>query len=116
MVNFYFLVLFILATYRITHVIVFDTIGQIVRKPFIEEKIMEEEGKLEKYSRLRYETGIGKWLGQLFSCYWCVGVWVSFVLYVLYYFFPLFGFGVLCVFAVAGGAALVETLSLRWMD
>ena len=115
MTSFYLLVLFILATYRVTRVIVFDTIGQIIRAPFIEEKYVLEEGEMQKYTRLKYENGFGKWLGTLLSCYWCVGVWVSFGFYLLYFFFPMFGFGVICVFAVAGGAALIETINLRLM-
>ena len=116
MTSFYLLVLFVLATYRITHVIVFDTIGQIIRKPFIEEKMVEENGKVEKYTRLKYARGIRHWIVQLLSCYWCVGVWISFGLYLLYACFPLFGFAFVCVFAVAGGASILETLNLRWME
>lgn len=116
MTSFYLLILFILATYRMTHIIVFDTIGQIVRKPFIEEKMVEENDQLKKYIRLKYQKGIKHWIGQLLSCYWCVGVWISFGLYLLYAILPSFGFVVLCVFAVAGGAAILETLNLRWME
>ena len=115
MTNFYLLVLFILATYRLTRIVVFDTIGRIIRAPFIEEKYVEEDGEIQKYTRLRFETGLGKWIGTLLSCYWCVGVWISFGLYMLLYFFPVFGFAVLCIFAVAGGAALLETINLKIM-
>ena len=103
MTNFYLLVLFILATYRLTRIVVFDTIGRIIRAPFIEEKYVEEDGEIQKYTRLRFETGLGKWIGTLLS------------LYMLFYFFPVFGVAVLCIFAVAGGAALLETINLKIM-
>ena len=47
MTNFYLLVLFILATYRLTRIVVFDTIGRIIRAPFIEEKYVEEDGEIQ---------------------------------------------------------------------
>ena len=66
-----------LAVFRLTRLIVFDKIMEPFRRPFfteIEEK--DEQGKVEIYL-IPKEKGIRSWIGELLSCYWCTGFWVS---------------------------------------
>jgi hypothetical protein len=82
------LALLIIASYRLTHLIVFDSIMEpvrdsLVRVPFI---------------------------GQVVTCYWCCGIWVSAALVAAHLLWPAVTFWVVLILAVAGGQAILETL------
>lgn len=99
-----------LASFRITRLIVFDTITTFLRKPFHE--IVEEEnedGVVEKYLHIK-GSGIKFWIGELLSCYWCVGVWISIILYSFLQVFPAFVGSIIIIFAIAAMASIVETV------
>lgn len=85
------LVLLVAASFRLTHLIVFDSIMEPVR------------GLLERVP----------FVGEVVTCYWCSGVWVSAALVGAHLLWPAFTFPVLVIFAVAGGQALLETLIRR---
>lgn len=84
--------LLVLASYRLTHVLVFDKIAEPIRDCF---------------------PGKG-WLAYLVRCYWCAGVWVSLALVAVRFLWPRGGRWVVLVFAVAGGQAGLETLMRGW--
>lgn len=71
------LIVLALASFRITRVFVFDTIISGTRNKFHSFLVnrAQKEGRL----RLLWEK-----LYDLTSCTWCLGFWVSFVLYWLY--------------------------------
>ncbi|RFU69231.1 DUF1360 domain-containing protein [Peribacillus saganii] len=93
-----------------TRLIVFDTITEFIRAPFFEdEQEINEQGQTEIYI-VPKKSGITGFIGQLLSCYWCTGVWVSMIFYGLYLYFPGISGPVLVVLAVAGLAALLETV------
>jgi hypothetical protein len=54
----YFLILGVFGVWRVTHL------------------LSQEAGPLEIFSKLRRLAGEGFW-GQLFSCFYCMSVWVS---------------------------------------
>lgn len=85
------LALLVLASFRLTHLIVFDSIMEPVRQRLV---------------RVRYAA-------ELISCYWCCGVWVSGALVAGYLLWPSGARIVLAVLAVAGGQALLESLVQR---
>jgi hypothetical protein len=85
------LVLLMLASFRLTHLLVFDSIAAPLRAPLEARPF---------------------W-GDLISCYWCTGFWVSIGLVAGYTIWPAFFYPLVLVLAVAGGAALLETLSQR---
>jgi hypothetical protein len=90
-VHWFNLVLLVLASYRLTHLVVFDSITEPIRNrlapvPFV---------------------------GELVSCYWCAGVWVSAALLAGQHWFPAPTRVVVLIMAIAGGQALVETLSRK---
>ncbi|WP_096199080.1 DUF1360 domain-containing protein [Bacillus sp. FJAT-45350] len=110
------LIIIILACFRLTRLLVFDTITEFLRKPF--HQLIEEEqpdGSVETFLQIK-GTGLRKWLGELLSCYWCTGIWCSIFLcggYFLYfsYFMP-----AMVILAVAGAAAIIESIVLKIVD
>jgi hypothetical protein len=99
-----------LAAFRLTRLIVFDKIMEPFRRPFfteIEEK--DESGKVEIYM-IPKEKGIQSWIGELLSCYWCTGVWVSLFLTILYMTHSMVGDIFIFLFAVAAIGSLIEVV------
>lgn len=103
-------VLLFLASFRMTRLIVFDTITAFIRAPFhsvVEEQL--EDGTTMEYIQVK-GVGIRKFMGELLSCYWCTGIWCSALIYGGYTLFPYVARPVIVIFAIAGCAALVEAL------
>lgn len=85
------LLILILASFRLTHLIVFDSIMEPVRS------------RLENLP----------FIGPLISCYWCCGIWVSAALLLFSMVWPGPSFPVMLILAIAGGQALLESLVQR---
>ncbi|AOH53944.1 sporulation protein [Peribacillus muralis] len=105
-----------LASFRLTRLIVFDKITEPLRRPFfkeIEEK--NEEGEVEIYLMPK-EKGLLGWGGQLLSCFWCVGVWVSIFLVFLHVQQWFVGDAVVLILAVAAVGAIIEVIISKIMD
>ncbi|MFV1457910.1 DUF1360 domain-containing protein, partial [Bacillus mycoides] len=67
---------------------VYDKITAFLRRPFIDElEITEPDGSVSTFTKVK-GNGLRKWIGELLSCYWCTGVWVSAFLLVLYNWIP----------------------------
>ena len=99
-----------LAVFRLTRLIVFDKIMEPFRRPFfseIEEK--DELGKVEIYL-IPKEKGIRNWIGELLSCYWCTGFWVSVGLTFLYMTHSVVGEMIIFIFAIAAIGSLIEVI------
>ena len=84
------LLLLILASFRLTHLIVMDDImapfrNLWARRPFVHE---------------------------LVNCYWCCGIWVSALLFLLQSYWSAAARPVILILAVAAGQALLE----RWQQ
>lgn len=105
-----------LASFRLTRLIVFDKITEFMRRPFFDEiQETNESGETEiflvpKKSRIR------GFFGELLSCYWCTGVWVSIFLIVFYILLAKWAVPFLLVMSVAGIAALIEALLQKWLE
>lgn len=101
-------IILILASFRITHLIVFDKITSFFRKPFLSITYEEDaSGVIEESTQIK-GTGIRYFIGSLLSCYWCVGVWVALGVVGVYFIVPS-SYPILIVFAVAGAAAIIES-------
>lgn len=101
-------VVMILASFRLTHLLVFDEITSFIRKPFLEVVEREnEEGTKEIFVEPKGK-GLRKLIGQLLSCYWCTGFWVSLFVVLTFFFYPE-SFLVFLILAVAGAAAVIES-------
>ncbi|OGX68721.1 MAG: sporulation protein [Paenibacillus sp. RIFOXYA1_FULL_44_5] len=99
----------VLASYRLTRLIVFDKITSFIRRPFFDEQFQENENGVivavieEKGGRVR------AFMRELLSCYWCVGIWMSIVIAAAYLLFPTVSFPVMLVLALAGAAGIIES-------
>ncbi|MCM3690188.1 DUF1360 domain-containing protein [Neobacillus niacini] len=104
-----------LACFRLTRLIVFDKITEFLRQPFFDEIAEEnEDGTVEVYY-LPKSTPIKKFIGELLSCYWCTGVWISAGVVTGYFFLPALFVPIILVFAVAGMAAFLEAVVQLWI-
>ncbi|MDE1451435.1 DUF1360 domain-containing protein [Bacillus sp. GM2] len=95
----------ILASYRLTHLIVFDKITEFIRKPFMKKKqTVDEQGHVEtkKVPKSNF--------GYLLNCYWCAGIWCALIIAVGYLIVPKTIFPLILILSVAGGQAILETL------
>ncbi|MGW5951920.1 DUF1360 domain-containing protein [Bacillus mycoides] len=107
--------IFALAAFRLTRLIVYDKITAFLRRPFIDElEITEPDGSVSAFTKVKGK-GLRKWIGELLSCYWCTGVWVSAFLLVLYKWIPIVAEPVLALLAIAGAAAIIETITGYFM-
>jgi hypothetical protein len=84
----------ILASYRMTRVLVFEKIFKYLRDV------------LKKRSHF-YVIGT---IASIITCPWCAGVWVTLVIVVFYYLIP-YGYVLVYVLALAGVASLVTLFS-----
>ncbi|MFC4077089.1 DUF1360 domain-containing protein [Salinithrix halophila] len=101
----------ILASYRLTHLLVYDTITSGLRSLFIDvEYVRDSSDELVKSFTFKGE-GWRKRAGMIVSCHWCAGIWSSAVIIGLYSFFP-GTFVIWLILAVAGAAAVMED----WMS
>jgi hypothetical protein len=101
-------IIVILASFRITHLIVFDTIAAFIREAFL---TIQEKETIDGKKEILIEpkgTGIRHFIGGLLSCYWCTGFWVSVGTVLVYFFVPIL-YPILIIFAVAGAAAVIES-------
>ncbi|AUI37086.1 hypothetical protein CWI35_11725 [[Bacillus] caldolyticus] len=97
-------IMIILASYRFTHLIVFDKITEFIRNPFMKkEKIQHEDGSTEikKVPKSKF--------GYLLNCYWCAGVWSAMFLALGYLFIPKIAMPFIFIFSIAGAQAILET-------
>ncbi|KGA97311.1 Sporulation protein yjcA [Alkalihalobacillus alcalophilus ATCC 27647 = CGMCC 1.3604] len=103
-------VIIALATFRFTHLIVFDKITNFLRKPF--QMIREEEmssGEVFEFVSPRGK-GIRRFIGELLSCYWCSGLWVAILFALLFWWVPTIMWPIFIVLAIAGVASFLEAL------
>ncbi|WP_059173298.1 DUF1360 domain-containing protein [Bacillus sp. FJAT-27445] len=94
-----------LASFRLTRVIVYDKIAEFIRAPFLDE--VTEDGDVYIVPK---PGEIRKWIGELISCYWCTGMWVSAGLLGVYFFIPKFGVPFILILAVAAVGSIIETI------
>lgn len=103
-------ILLVLASFRLTRLLVYDKITEFIRRPFfIEWTEINEAGESEVYLTPK-ETGIQRWIGGLLSCYWCTGVWSAIGIYTGYIFLPFIFKHIIIVLAIAGVASVLETM------
>lgn len=116
---FHFIIL-MLATFRITRLIVMDHITLWLRDLcMIVSAGVDPVTGLSFIVRTKRVKGIRRSIGDLFGCQWCMGIWVAFLALVLYvsamaYAFVA-GWILLIIFALAGGASLVQTVVVALM-
>ncbi|WP_170006745.1 DUF1360 domain-containing protein [Bacillus fonticola] len=102
-----------LASFRLTRLLVFDQITGWLRRPFLDEWEETVDGKTDTYVQPR--NGWRGWVGELLTCYWCTGIWVSIGLYGGMVWLPNVMRHVLVILAIAGIAAIIETIVQTWL-
>lgn len=94
----------ILASYRFTHLVVFDKITEFIRQPFLrKKKQMDEQGH---QTVKKVPTSM---FGYLLNCYWCAGVWSSIFIGLAYLYLPKYAMPIIFIFSIAGAASIIET-------
>jgi len=108
--NFLTLLILTFASFRLTRLLVFDKITEFVRRPFFDEWTEVNENEEEEIYLVPKKGGIKNFLGELLSCYWCSGIWSAALLVCLYYLFPGVMTPIALILAIAGAAAIIETI------
>jgi Protein of unknown function (DUF1360) len=110
------LIIIVLASFRLTRLLVYDQITQFIRTPFFNEiEEVDESGQKEIYLVAK-DKGIRGFFGQLLSCHWCTGVWSSIFLCSLFFIYHQIAVPILLVLAVAGLASIIEVLVQKWLE
>ena len=115
-INFFQFILLALAVFRLTHLIVYDNITEFIRRIVIQYREVQNESGEQETIIVIAESGWKKWFGELLTCHWCMGIWMSLFLWVGYSNFPGFFDKVILIFAAAGVASIIHTIILRFMD
>ncbi len=89
--DFLTLLILMLATYRLTRIIVYDKVMKIFR-----DLIKSIEG-----------TGIGNSMRTIVTCPWCAGVWVALFVVVVFFLIP-FGEIFIYIMAISGVGTFVQ--------
>ncbi|QQE72799.1 DUF1360 domain-containing protein [Brevibacillus composti] len=108
------LIVLSLACFRLTHLLISDVITAPIRWIFVEEvEEPDAQGRMNKYVYPKMPA----WkaiFGILFSCPWCMGVWVGAALTAGWYYYPSITFAISLIFAISAVAGLLETVTRYW--
>lgn len=104
------LVLIALATYRLTHLVVFDKVFEPIRNLFVRRMVRQYDGKpLILYTlqggRLR------RFVGKIMNCPWCASVWIAALLTTLYVYGPR---GIIWIYLFLAAAAITGIVETWW--
>ncbi|MBM7571187.1 DUF1360 domain-containing protein [Aquibacillus albus] len=116
MLSWFSFILLGIATFRLTHLLVFDEITSFIRAPFheIKEEVLDD-GRVEEVISIKGE-GLRRFIGELLSCHWCTGVWCACFLYFGFMYIPSIFIPLIVILAVAGVASFIEVVLLRIID
>lgn len=103
-----------LAVFRLTHLFVYDTIMEPIRRHFIAEKKEVNERGETVWIYVSKGTGVRKFVGELMSCHWCFSVWMAAGLMAGIFLMPLVFMTVSYVLAFAAMGALIEELVMTF--
>ena len=109
---FTFLIL-VLATYRLTRLIVADRVTQWMRDLCVRVTVLKDpvSGE-ERVIRTQLRKGPRRLFSDLFSCAWCSGVWAAFLVLALYVWSgttgTLAGWVVILILALAGAGSIFQ--------
>lgn len=100
-----------LATYRLTHLMVFDKIFEPIRKLFV----LRSPGEMKGQFVLTYELQGGpvrQFFGNVLNCFWCAGIWVAAAIVIAYRLWPDIS---IWVYYALAAAAVQSLLEQRWV-
>lgn len=105
-----------LAAFRLTRLFVYDKITEFIRNPFFEEKIEIDETGQEITYLIPREKGLRHFVGELISCHWCTGMWISTFLVCLYLFVPSVAYIPILILSISAVGSIIETLIQKWIE
>lgn len=105
----YDLIILTLATFRLIRLFTYDQIMRVCRDMFLDKREFTDEHGQVMIERSRPHGGPKRALGDLVGCPWCMGMWVSFFMVVLYFAFPPIRFLAL-ILALAGAASSLQII------
>jgi hypothetical protein len=109
-------VLLILASFRLTRLVVFDKITSFIRRPFHHEiEEIDSDGNTITYIEIKGK-GLQYWIGELLSCYWCTGIWCTALLLGMMVIWPLGSGIIITLLALAGAAGICEAIVQRFVE
>lgn len=103
-------ILLVLASFRLTRLIVYDSITEFLRSPFhqtVEDQL--PDGTTETYVIIK-GRGIRYWIGELLSCHWCTGIWSTVFIYVSFILWPVIVSPIVTILAIAGSASILQNM------
>jgi len=116
MIDGFSFILLALAAFRLTRLLVYDQITAFIRRPFHREvEETEPDGSVVTYIEIKGK-GLRSWIGELLSCYWCTGIWCAAFLIGIWYLWPTVAEIGIIIFAIAGTAGLIETITGKMID
>lgn len=102
--------LFGLASFRLARLFVFDKIMNWFRASFLEEVKEVNVAGQEIFKKVPKGKGVRRFVGELLRCYWCVGIWISFMLVVSYLLLPEVTLVIVIIFAISALGSIIETV------
>ncbi len=99
-------IILVLACFRLIRLFTYDQIMRAVRDLFVEKKEMVDEHGQHLVIRRKVHSGGRRSLADLFSCPWCMGMWVSFFTVFFYFMFPAIQYLALILAIAAVGSML----------
>ncbi|WP_251552447.1 DUF1360 domain-containing protein [Neobacillus muris] len=115
-ITFLNLIILSLASFRLTRLVVYDKITEFIRAPFFDEIEEENENGEREIFYIPKEKGFRHFFGELLSCYWCTGIWTTGAIILFLYQFPKWTAPFVILLAVAGLAAILETIVQRILE
>lgn len=112
-ISFLHLTILALASYRLTHLVVYDVIMVPLRQYFV----VREFGKGPDGRRIVYSTiqgqGFRNWLGRMINCPWCAGIWVAAAVTAGYWWLPVYAMWFYLFLAIAAIQSLIESTMIN---
>lgn len=103
-------ILIILATFRLTRLVVYDRIMKFFRDWFLDERELISSSGDIIFLREKPADGPRRTVADLLSCPWCTGMWFAFAVTFFYYLTPYAWFFILAL-AVGGAASFIQVLA-----
>jgi len=115
-ISFMEIIVLAFASFRLTRLFVYDKITEFIRSPFFDEvEEKNKNGEIEIYF-IPKKAGLRGFIGELLSCYWCTGVWSSLFLITIYLQIPKIANPLIIILAIAGLAAIIETIVQKLLN
>ncbi len=105
----YDLIILVLASFRLIRLFTYDQVMRVVRDMFLDHREFTDENGVVMIERTKPASGPKRALSDLFGCPWCMGIWVSYFVVVLYFAYPPVRFFAL-ILALAGAASAIQII------